>query len=158
MIALISAVAKNGVIGSNNKLVWRNKEDANHFRDLTTGKIVVMGKKTFESIFEYLKGPLSHRTNVVLARKEDNYQVPAGVLLYHTIPDALAAHAGKDIFIAGGGEIYRQTIDLADRLYITHIDQEFEGDTRFPPIDPKKWRLASEEKHDGYNFAVYEKI
>ncbi|MDO8601514.1 MAG: dihydrofolate reductase [bacterium] len=156
-VALIAAISKNNVIGSDNKLVWRNKEDANHFRDLTTGNIVIMGRKTFESIFDYLKKPLPNRLNVVITRQKD-YQAPDGVEVFQNIQEALAAHKNEDIYIAGGGEIYNQTINLADTLYITHIDQDLEGDTKFPVIDPKQWRQSTNEQRDGFSFATYKRI
>lgn len=157
MISLIAAVAKNGVIGEKNNLPWHLPEDLKRFKDLTAGKTVIMGRKTFESIFSRLGKPLPNRTNVVITR-QTNMQLPEGVVVQSSIEDALRSHGGSDIFVIGGGEIYRQTIDHADRLYITHVDQEVAGDTIFPYIDPKKWRLAGEDRRDGYSFAVYEKV
>ena len=116
-----------------------------------------MGRKTFESIVARLGKPLPNRTNVIITR-QTNYNAPEGAIIEADIKSALRNHGVNDIFIIGGGEIYNQTIDLADRLYITHVDKNVEGDTKFPPIDPKKWRLVSEEKHPGFSFAVYEKI
>ena len=84
--------------------------------------------------------------------------MPEGVVLQTSIPDALRNYGSSDIFVIGGGEIYRQTIDLADTLYITHIDKEVEGDTHFPVIDSKKWHKVSEDPHEGYSFAVYKRI
>ncbi len=156
MLALIAAVAKNGVIGDKNDLLWHLPEDLKRFKELTTGKTVIMGRKTFESIYKRLGKGLPNRTNVVITRQTD-MQVPEGVILQSNIHDAMRSHAGSDIFVIGGGEIYRQTIDLADTLYITHMHQEFTGDTVFPPIDEKKWRLASEEDHAGYSFAIYKR-
>jgi len=157
MIAIIAAVAKNNVIGIKNRLPWNLPEDLKRFKDLTAGKTVMMGSKTFESIVSMLGKPLPNRTNIVLAR-EENYKVPEGVILQTSITDAMRNYGSSDIFVIGGGEIYRQTIDLADTLYITHVDKEVEGDTHFPTIDPKKWRLVSEEKHEGYSFCVYKRI
>ena len=157
MIAIIAAVAKNNVIGIKNRLPWNLPEDLKRFKELTAGKTVMMGSKTFESIVSMLGKPLPNRTNVVLAR-EANYKVPEGVILQTSIPDALRNYGSSDIFVIGGGEIYRQTIDLADTLYITHIDKEVEGDTHFPIIDPKKWHQVSNDPNDGYSFAVYKRI
>lgn len=157
MIALIAAVTKNGMIGQNNKLLWRNPEDSKRFRELTKGKTVIMGRKTFESIVGYLGKALPNRTNVIITH-QTNLKVPEGVIVHSTIADALRSHGSSDVFIAGGGEIYKQSIDLADTLYITHIDKEVPGDTHFPAIDPKKWRLVSNEPQEGYSFAMYKKI
>ncbi len=167
MLAIVAAVAKNNVIGIKNRLPWNLPEDLKRFKELTAGKTVMMGSKTFESIVSMLGKPLPNRTNVVLAR-EANYKVPAfakatageaeSVVIQTSIPDALRNYGSSDIFVIGGGEIYRQTIDLADTLYITHIDKEVEGDTHFPEIDPKKWHKISEDPHEGYSFAVYKKI
>ena len=154
MISLIAAVAKNGVIGNKNDLLWYLPEDLKHFKDVTAGKTVIMGRKTFESIFARIKKPLPNRTNVVITRQTD-IKLPEGVKVCSTIEDALRSYGGADIFIIGGGEIYKQTIDKADKLYITHVDGDYTGDALFPAIDPKKWHLASEEKHEGYSFVLY---
>lgn len=157
MLALIAAVAKNGIIGSKNKLPWYIPEDLKRFKDLTNGKTVLMGSRTYESIVGYLGKPLPNRTNIVLAG-DTNVAFPEGVFVYKSIPEALAAHKDKDIFVIGGGMVYKQTIDLADTLYITHVDQEVEGDVSFPPIDPAKWNKVSDEPHEGFSFAVYKRI
>lgn len=157
MISLIVAVAKNGVIGSKNDLLWHIPEDLKHFKELTTGKTVIMGRKTFDSIYARIKKPLPNRTNVVITR-QTNIKMPEGVIVHSTIEDALRSHGSSDIFIIGGAEIYRQTIDLADRLYVTHVDGEYQGDAFFPAIDPKKWRIVNEEKRSGYSFALYKRI
>ncbi len=158
MIALIAAVAKNGVIGANNDLPWNLPEDLKRFRALTAGKTVIMGRKTFDSIFARLKKPLPNRTNVVITRQTD-IKMPEGVLVQSSVEDALRSHGSSDIFVIGGGEIFRQTIDLADTLYITHVHQEVAGDSHFPQIDPQKWKLISDEPQEGdYSFATYKRI
>lgn len=157
MIALIAAVSKNGVIGDKNNLPWHLPDDLKRFKELTAGKTVIMGRKTFDSIFARLGKALPNRTNVVITRQTD-IKMPEGVIVQSSIEDALRSHGSSDIFVIGGGEIYRQTINLADRLYLTHVDKEVEGDTKFPNVDPKKWRLESEEKHDGHSFAVYNRM
>jgi dihydrofolate reductase len=156
MIALIAAVSKNGVIGAKGDLPWHIPEDLKHFRETTAGKTVVMGRKTFESIMARNGKPLPNRVNVVISRETD-YAVPEGVRLFHSIDDAMAALTNQEIFIIGGGEIYRQTIDQADTLFITHVNQEIEGDAFFPEISPDKWSVASEEVHEGYKFVTYKR-
>lgn len=156
-IALIAAVAKNGIIGNKNKLPWNIPEDLKRFKELTNGKAVLMGSRTYESIVGYLGKPLPNRTNIVLAG-DANIAFPEGVFVYKSIPEALAAHKDKDIFVIGGGMVYKQMIDLADTLYITHVDKEVEGDVSFPAIDPAKWNKVSDEPHEGFSFAVYKKV
>ena len=153
MIAIIAAVTKNGVIGSKGGLPWYIPEDLKRFKSLTTGKTVVMGRKTFESIIQRLGHPLPNRMSVVITKQAD-YKVPPGVIARRSPEDALRGLSG-DVFIIGGGEIYAQTINMADTLYITHVDKEVEGDVCFPPFSTDDWRVAEEEKHDGYRFTVY---
>ncbi len=155
MIALVAAVAKNLVIGVNNKLPWNLPEDLKRFRAITKGKTVLMGRKTFESILDYRGAPLPDRKNVVITR-DAAYKVPPGVDVHTSIHEALVHHKDEEIMIIGGGEIFRQTIDQADKLYITHVNTEVEGDVYFPPIDPNIWREVWHEDHEGYSFVNYE--
>jgi dihydrofolate reductase len=144
-LSLVAAVAKNGVIGGGNKLLWRLPSDMKRFRALTMGKPLIMGRKTYESIGK----PLPGRQTIIVTR-HPGYTVEGA----HVVGDvdaalALAARlAGPDgeIITAGGGEIYAQTIGRADRMYITEIDLAPEGDVRFPRIDPAMWREVSREK------------
>src|SRR5260370_4260992 len=129
-LALIAAVARNGVIGRANALPWRLPADLKRFKTLTLGHTLMMGRKTFESIGR----PLPGRTMVVISR--GGFRAPEGVQVVATVEEALAAAAAdSEVFVAGGAEIYQQTIARADRLYLTHIDSDFEGDTRFPDFD-----------------------
>lgn len=153
-ISIIAAVAKNGVIGKENALPWYLPEDLKRFRQLTTGKTVLMGRKTFESIMRKLGKPLPNRTNVVVTTQKD-YQVPEGVILYHDLNQALSDLKDKDLMIIGGGQIYAQTIDRANTLFITHVDQKIEGDVFFPKIDLNQWQKVEEEKREGFSFAKY---
>lgn len=154
MLTLIAAVATNNVIGKNNELPWYLPEDLKHFKALTTGHAVLMGRKTFESIVARLGKPLPNRKNIVITRQTD-YQAPEGVLVYADLDEALKNNAAENIFVIGGAEMYRQTIDRADRLEITHIDHDVEGDVTFPFIDPAIWKKAAEEKHEGFSFTTY---
>lgn len=153
-IILIAAVAKNGVIGKENALPWYLPEDLKRFKQLTTGKTVLMGRKTFESIMRKLQKPLPNRTSIVITNQRD-YQVPEGVIVYHDLNQALAKLKDQELMIIGGGQIYKQTIDKADVLYITHVDQEIDGDVFFPTIDPAIWQKVEEEKHEGFSFVTY---
>jgi dihydrofolate reductase len=155
MITLIAGIAQNNCIGNNGALPWHIPEDLKHFKELTTNKTVVMGRKTWESLPEKFR-PLPNRKNVVITRQTD-YAAPEGVLTFSSTTDAFAQLATEDIFIIGGAELYKQTIDQADALEITHIDQTVEGDAFFPQINAETWREVSREDHDGYSFVRYEK-
>ena len=141
-IALIAAVAENGVIGSAGTIPWRLPSDFAFFKRTTLGKPVIMGRKTFESI----GCPLPGRTNLVVTGRPD-YR-PAGVEVVGSLDDAIrrgreiAARDGMDeVMVIGGGEVYRATIGMADRLYITHVSMSPAGDALFPPIDPMVWEV-----------------
>ena len=155
-ISVIAAVAENLCIGKNNRLPWNIPEDLKHFKEMTLGKVVVMGQNTFESILGYIGKPLPNRTNVVLTFDE-SYHAPEGVKIFNSIDKVLAAFFNDDIFFAGGASIYKQTIDLADTLYITHVHQVVDGDVFFPEIDKNKWRETEREDHDGFSFVTYNK-
>lgn len=155
MLSLIAAVAKNNCIGIDNKLPWHIPEDFDHFKKLTDGKVVVMGRKTWESLPEKFR-PLPNRKNVVVTRQL-NYPVPAGVEIYSSPEEAITAHANDDIMICGGAQLYAQTIHRADRLFITEIHRDVDGDAFFPPIDKTLWRETAREPHDGFTFIMYER-
>lgn len=154
-ITLIAAISTNNCIGKNGNVPWHIPEDLEHFKHATMGKIVLMGRKTWESIpLKYR--PLPKRKNIVITR-QTHYPVPEGVEVHQTVDEALAAHAGEDIMVVGGGEIYAQTIDRADILDITHVEQAVEGDAFFPEIDLKKWEEVSRNNQTGYTFVLYHK-
>ena len=157
MISLIAALDKNNVIGRENALPWYLPEDLKRFRKLTTGKTVLMGRKTFDSIIKRNGKPLPNRKNVVVTR-DQGFQAPEGVLVYNDLNKAISDLKSEDLFIIGGGQIYAQTIDLADTLYITHVDMEAPGDVYFPVIDPQKWQRIEKEKHDSYSFCTYTRV
>jgi len=146
VVALIAAVARNGVIGAGDALPWRLSSDLKRFKALTMGKPLIMGRKTFQSIGR----PLPGREVIVVTRDEGF--APEGVEVARDIDAALhlaetkACAAGVDeIIVAGGGEIYAQTIGRAGRLYITEVALAPEGDAHFPPIDPALWREVERE-------------
>ncbi len=146
--ALICAVARNRVIGRDNQLLWRLKSDLRHFRDLTTGKPVIMGRKTHESIGR----PLPNRDNIVVTR--DKAFSSEGILVAHGLEDAfhLAEACAKkrdadEIMIAGGGDVYAQTIGTAHALYLTEVDIECDGDAWFPVVDGAIWRENSRKPY-----------
>ncbi len=147
IVSLIVAVAENRVIGKDNDLIWSLPEDMKHFKRSTAGKLIITGRKNYESIPARFR-PLPNRINYVLTRNSE--YTADGVELFSSLGDALGAakETGLDeIFIIGGGQIYREAIenDLVDRLYITHVRSEFEGDTFFPEIDWENWKVQTSE-------------
>jgi len=147
-IVLVAAIAENGVIGRGNALPWRLKSDMAHFRAVTMGKPVVMGRKTYLSIGKPLKG----RTTIVVSR-DRRFAAPGVVVapsldaaMTAALGDALRRNAGA-IVIAGGGEIYAQIMERATRLAITQVHLRAEGDARFPPIDATQWQETARSEH-----------
>ena len=142
MISIIVAVAKNGVIGDKNSLLWHLREDMIHFRTTTSGHPVVMGRKTYDSIGR----PLPKRTNVVITR--DTNLTIEGCTVVHSLEEAVAMFdKSEEVFIIGGAQIYAQALAIADRIYLTVIDKEYEGDTSFPEIDYSAWKDISREEY-----------
>ena len=147
-ILLLAAVARNGVIGRGNALPWRLKSDMQHFRALTMGKPVVMGRKTYRSIGK----PLAGRTTIVVSRDRD-FAAP-GIVVAPSLEAALAAARGDalrrsadTVVVAGGADIYAQALPLATRLAITHVGLSATGDACFPAIDPGLWYESARTEH-----------
>ena len=155
-ISIIAAVAANGVIGRNNALPWHLPEDLKRFKALTMGHPMIMGRRTYESIGR----PLPGRKFIVVSRRAG--WSPEGVLVAHSLAEAIelahgAAEPGGEIFIAGGAGIFREGLACANRMYLTHLDAAYEGDTWFPPFDEEAWRVVREEAHPGFRFVTYER-
>ena len=141
-IALIAAMAENRIIGRENRLPWRLQADLRRFKSLTMGKPVIMGRKTYESIGK----PLPGRSNIVVTRDPD-YRAP-GCQVVHSLEQALEAGAGHaEVMVIGGAELYRQALGRAQRMYLTLVRAEVEGDTLFPDIEPQQWRELERESH-----------
>ena len=141
MISIIVAIAENGVIGDKNALLWNIKEDMRRFRTTTTGHPVIMGRKTFESIGR----PLPKRTNVVITRGDTTFE---GCEVAHSLEEAIAMFpVEEEIFIIGGAQIYALALEVADRIYLTRVEHDYEGDTSFPKWDESKWQLTQREAH-----------
>lgn len=167
-VAIYVAIAENGVIGSKGGLPWRLSSDLKRFKADTMGKPIVMGRKTWES---FPKRPLPGRLNIVVTR-DPSYRAE-GAEVVHSLQDALTLArtrgrclpgATDEICILGGGEIYAQALPLADRLHVTHVKAQIEGDTRFPPIDPAVWKVTSsqdipagEKDSHATRYTVYER-
>ena len=158
-LSLIVAMAQNRVIGINNQLPWQLPEDLQYFKSVTIGKPIVMGRKTFES----MPKALPNRTNIVITRKHD--YIAKDAIVVHSIHEALEkASDDKQPFIVGGGEIYSQSMLLSDRIELTRVHTELDGDAYFPQIDYKIWEEVSrekrfkDEKHDyDFTFIRYNK-
>ena len=161
ILSSVVAASTNNIIGKDNQLLWRLPNDMKFFKNTTWGMPVVMGRKTFESLGKALTG----RTNIVITRKKD--WTPDGVKVVSNLDEAMAAAAdadAKEAFIIGGGEIYKQTMPLVNRIYITRVHAILQGDTSFPVIDEKEWELLSQldfkadEKHKyDYCFQVWQR-
>lgn len=154
MITLIAAIGRNREIGYDNKLLWSIPEDMKHFKEYTTGKVVIMGRKTFDSIGRALPG----RKNIILT----NNPIP-NLLCTNSIEKALEIdHCYPELVIIGGETIYKQAMKYATKLVITHIDESFKADTFFPKIDLIKWRVSSKidssNEQYKYSFVEYSRI
>jgi len=152
-------MGKNRVIGHHNKLPWRLPEDMAFFRRTTTGNPVLMGRKTFES---FGARPLKNRVNIVLTRSTD--YAPEGAEIAHSVEEALSRYRSGDVYVIGGEEIYRQLLPVADRIVLTEIESEFEGDAFFPEFSGAEWKLVdsvkgveNEENPYSYSFCTYER-
>ncbi len=148
-------------IGSHNQLLWHLPKDLKHFKELTSGHPIIMGRKTYESIGK----ALPNRTNIVVSRKKDWFQ--EGILIVGSIKEAVkfAKKIDENIFIIGGGNIYEQTIEIADRLEVTLVKTQLKADTFFPKINSKIWKLSEEICHEkdeknqyDFCFQTYERI
>ena len=156
MVKIIVAMSKNRVIGNNNELIWKLSSDLKRFKELTTGHPVVMGRKTYESIGR----PLPNRRNIIITRNSE-YEIE-GCETVSSLEEALLL-TGSNCFIIGGGEIYKQSLELADKIYLTLVHHEFEGDTQFPElgtewatIDTKDFTADEKNQYD-YSFIEYER-
>lgn len=151
-ITLIAAVARNGVIGADNAMPWHLPEDFAFFKRTTMGHPMIMGRRTFESIGRVLPG----RRTIVITRQPGWFH--AGVETAHSFAEALAlAGPADEVFVCGGGAIYREAMPWAHRLLITEVDRSPAGDVLFPEIDASAWREVSREPRDGFTWMAYER-
>lgn len=159
-LSIIVAMAKNRVIGAKGAIPWRLPNELQLFKRVTMDHHIIMGRKTWESIGRLLPG----RTTVIVTRQE-NHTVP-GAIIANSLNDAIARCPSNDeVFVVGGGELYREALPLADRLYLTEVDASPPGDTRMPEINMTDWRMVSTELHvadekhaHDYVFSVYDRI
>lgn len=155
-LSIIVARARNGVIGKDNRLIWHLSDDLKRFKTLTMGHPIVMGRKTFESLPKVLPG----RVHYVLTGNPD-YKAPEGVLLFHDVKKLLATLPAGESFVIGGEHMYRELLPYADTLYITEIEEDFEGDAYFPDFDPFCWKLEESIEGEGklsHRFCTYRKV
>jgi dihydrofolate reductase len=162
-ITLIVAKAKNNVIGKDNQLIWKLSADLKRFKSITSGHFILMGRKTYESLGK----PLPNRKHIIITRNPDS-QAPEGHYAFSSVEEAVIfcnKIGVEQLFIIGGGQIYEATINRCDRLEITEVEAEPEGDTYFPEIDPKIWKeterehFPADEKNEfPFAFVTYQKI
>ncbi|MCA6449396.1 MAG: dihydrofolate reductase [Chitinophagaceae bacterium] len=161
-VSLVVAAAKNNAIGKDNRLLWSLPNDMKFFKSTTWAMPVLMGRKTYESLGK----PLQGRLNIVITRQ--HHWQPEGVIVVHSLAEAMEAAKKahyKEVFVIGGGEIYKEALPVASKIYLTRVDTAPDADTYFPDIDPEQWQLTSEQpfmpdaKHAfAYHFQVWERI
>ncbi|HEU0085617.1 MAG TPA: dihydrofolate reductase [Candidatus Paceibacterota bacterium] len=160
MLSMIAAIGKNKELGKGNTLLWDLPLDMKHFRSTTSGHPVIMGQRTFESIGR----PLPKRRNIILTRDREYH--PDGTEIAHSIEEAIALlDASEENFVVGGGQIYTQFLEKADRLYLTEVDADFpDADAFFPEFIKDEWKVVAEEKHEkdaehqyDFVFKIYER-
>ncbi len=150
IISLIAAMSRNRVIGKGNKLPWKLSADLRHFKEITSGRPVIMGRKTFESIGRLLP----NRINIIITRDE-NY-VKEGCIVAHSFDEALkAAHNAEEVMVIGGEQIFKEFLPIANKMYLTLIDGDFEGDAYFPEYDKNEWKEVSREEHKDNGLRYY---
>lgn len=157
-ITIIVAIAKNGVIGKNGSIPWHYPEDLAHFKETTTGHPVIMGRRTFDGIFDRLGHPLPDRVNIVLSKSRTEF--PDGVLHATTIDEALNiaeknTQKQERVFVIGGQSVYDHFMSLADQMIITRIPEKYGGDTQFPSWDPDEWKKRNEKELDDLRVEIY---
>lgn len=161
MTTIVVAMGEKNEIGFENQLLWHLPKDLKHFKDITSGHPVIMGRKTYESIGK----ALPNRTNIVVSRKKDWFE--EGILIVGSLKEAIkfAKKIDEEVFIIGGGNIYEQTMDIVDKLEVTLVKADLEADTFFPKIDVKIWKKTNETCHEkdeknGYDFCfqTFERI
>lgn len=159
-VTLIAAASENNIIGKDNKLIWRLSDDLKHFKELTKGHFVIMGRKTFES----MPKALPNRTNVIITRKTD-YKAENAIVVNSLEKALKVAESDNQPFVIGGGEIYKLSMEIADRIELTRVHTSIEGDTSFPEINLEKWqevknekRLKNEKNEYDFSFLRYDKI
>jgi dihydrofolate reductase len=156
-IIIISALAKNNVIGNKGAIPWHIKEDFQRFKRITLGHPIIMGRKTYQSLPQNVR-PLPGRTNIVLTRQTDFAE--EGVFVFQSFEDALnycKKEKCEKVFIGGGKKVYEVALPFANTLELTRVEKEYEGDTLFPPFSEEEWQLEKEEPHEGFSFQTFKR-
>jgi dihydrofolate reductase len=155
-VTIVAAVARNGVIGAGGRLPWHLPDELRRFKELTLGHVLVMGRRTYESIGRVLPG----RTTIVVTRQPGWTAGAEQVVTASSVREAIttAAELDDQVFVVGGAQVYEEALPLADRLELTHVDAEPEGDTMFPAIDWSEWRETGREPGDGWTAVTYERV
>lgn len=154
MISIIVAIGKNGLIGNGNDLPWHYPEDLKYFKNVTMNKSVFMGYNTFLSIYNRLGKPLPNRTNYVLTYEDE---LPGDAIVVKNL-NQFVKEQEEEVFCIGGKMIYQMVLPYADRLYITRVNKEYQGDVFFPSYDESKFKLVSSRESGDLTFEVYEKM
>jgi len=157
MITIIAAIAENNALGKDNQLIWHLPADLKRFKKVTLGHHIIMGRKTFDSLGK----PLPHRTTIIITRNKNYFQ--KGCIVVHSLKDALeAAKSDENPYILGGAEIYKQALEIADKLDLTFVHHQFDADAFFPEIDQSVWKESSredceadEKNNYNYSFVTY---
>lgn len=161
MLTLIAATSTNNALGKNNQLVWHLPLDFKRFKALTSGHYIIMGRKTFESFPK----PLPNRTHIIITH-QNNYTAPEGCFVVSSLEKAIGiCPKNQEVFIIGGGEIYKQSIHIANKIELTRVHANLEADTFFPEINPENWKIVFEEHHKkdekhayDFSFVTYVKV
>lgn len=166
MINLIVAIGLNGELGKDNQLLWNLPNDMKHFKELTTKNFICMGRKTYESIGK----PLPNRTNIIISRNT-KYNSPVGIFVYNSLEDVINEYEfynqrEDELFIIGGADVYKQSMQYCDRMYITVVEEIFEdADAHFPKFDLTEWKITEHTTHEAndknpykHHFITYERI
>jgi dihydrofolate reductase len=153
-VVIVAAVGRNRVIGVDGGLPWRIPEDLARFKAMTMGHALVMGRATFESIGR----PLQGRSNIVLTRRPGWSHEGVEPAASFAVALAIAADRGQDVYVAGGADVYRQALEVADAMELTEVDASPEGDTWFPEVNWASWEETGRVEHPGFDFATYERV
>jgi dihydrofolate reductase len=153
-VVIVAAVGRNRVIGIDGRLPWKIPEDLARFKAMTMGHALVMGRATFESIGR----PLPGRGNIVLTRRPDWSHEDVDTARSFDEAVDIAADRGQDVFVAGGAEVYRQALDVADSMELTEVDASPDGDTWFPEVDWSEWVETDRDEHPGFDFVTYRRV
>ncbi len=152
-VSIIAALTKTRIIGKNGQLPWNIPEDLKHFKQLTTGCPVIMGKNTWESLPEKFR-PLPGRQNIVVSSTMNEAR---GAIVAKTLQDAIkeGEKSGKEVFVIGGAQMYKSAMLLADTLHLSWVKKEYEGDTYFPEINENEWNVAEEKEYNEFTYKKY---